>query len=194
MEGYLELKPMFFCTPATICPQLPLLLTRSKIQAPENISAPTGRYQCPSTLAKLTPILLRDLPSYANRAAQSRRRSVKDLNYSSYIVAGQPNLNPIAITNPEYSPAATQSSPQQLFISTLEKPFSSRQNIEQQRFHWLFLTQNNKGNWHLALMYSRLEKNAANPKILPPLDSRQSPLGEAVSTWLRDCRAGQIKP
>jgi hypothetical protein len=185
---------MFFCPPEITCPPLPLLLTRSKIQAPVSVPLPTGRYQCPSNLASLTPLLLRDLPSYANRAAQSRRRSVKDPNYTSYILAGQPDLNPIAITNPEYSPAAVQSSPQQLFISTLEKQFSSRNTIEQQRFHWLFLTQNNQGNWYLALMYSRLGKNAQNPKILPPLDSSQSPLGEAVSTWLRDCRAGQIKP
>jgi hypothetical protein len=134
------------------------------------------------------------LPSYANRAAQSRRRNVKDPNYSNYILAGQPDLNSIAITNPEYSPAVAQSPPQQLFISTLERKFSSRNTIEQQRFHWLFLTQSNKGNWHLALMYSRLEKNAQDPRILPPLDSSQTPMGEAVNIWLRDCRAGQIKP
>ena len=182
---------MFFCPPEMTCP--PLLITRSKIQAPPSEPLPMGRYQCPSTLASLTPLLLRDLPSYANRAAQSRRRSVKDPNYSSYILAGQPDLNPIVITNPEYT-AIAQSPPQQLFISTLEKQFSSRSTTEQQRFHWLFLTQNNKGNWHLALMYSRLGKNAQDPKILPSLDSSQSSLGEAVSTWLRDCRAGQIKP
>ncbi len=185
---------MFFCPPEITCPPPPLLLTRSKIQAPTTPPLPTGRYQCPNTLASLTPLLLRDLPSYANRATQSRRRSMKDLSYSSYLLAGQPDLNPIAITNPEYSPVFAQSPPQQLFISTLEKQFSSRNTTEQQRFHWLFLTQSSRGGWHLALMYSRLGKNAQDPTILPPLDSSQTPLGEAVSTWLRDCRAGQIKP
>ncbi len=183
---------MFVCPPAISCP--PLLLTRSKIQEPTPDNQPTGRYQCPQTIAGLTPLLVRDLPSYANRATQRSRRSVKDLNYSSYTLAGQPNPNPIAVTNPEYSPAFAQSPPQQLFVSTLEKQFQGQQVTERQRFHWLFLSHSGQGRWHLALMYSRLGKNAPDSAILPPLDSSQTPVGEAVNTWLRDCRAGYIKP
>jgi hypothetical protein len=179
---------MLFCPPQVTCP--PLLLSRSKTQ-PAVATPPvaTGRYQCPTTLSSLTPLLLRDLPSYANRTTQ-RRRQRQDLNYSSYIFAGQPDLNPIAITNPEYSPSFPQALPQQLFLSTLEQNFQDRVIKETQRFHWLFLTYSDKGNWSLTLMYSRQVKNA----VVPPTDSSQTALAEAVSLWLRDCRAGQIKP
>ncbi len=183
---------MFVCLPAINCP--PLLLARSKIQGPAPIAPPQGRYRCPSTLAGLTPLLIRDLPSYANRATQRSRRSVKDLNYSSYVLAGQPNLSPIAVTNPEYSPAFAQSPPQQLFISTLENQFQGQRMTERQRFHWLFLSHSGQGRWHLALMYSRLGKKAPDSTVLPSLDSSNTPVGEAVNLWLRDCRAGQIKP
>jgi hypothetical protein len=184
---------MFFCPPAITCAPPPLLLTRSKTQAPELPPAVHGRYQCPTTLSLLTTLLLRDLPSYANRATQ-RRRQIKDPNYSSYILAGQPSLSPIDITNPEYSPVFPQSPPQQLFISTLEQQFKDRQVIDVQRFHWLLLTYSDRGSWHLALMYSGLGKKNADAILLPPIDSSQTPLGEAVEAWLRDCRSGQIKP
>jgi hypothetical protein len=188
---------MFVCLPDTLCFPLPWLLVRSKTQDSNLPAAPRsvpGRYQCPTNLPSLTTLLLRDLPSYANRATQRRRRKVKDLNYSSYLLAGQPDLNPIAIANPEYSPAFPQSPPQQLFISTLEKQFQSNEITELQKFHWLFLTYSNKGSWNLALMYSRLSKNTPDSTLLPSIDSSQTPLGEAVSIWLRDCRAGFIKP
>ncbi len=185
---------MFFCPPAIICSPPLFFLTRSKT-TPEPASLPVvrGRYQCPATLPSLTTLLIRDLPSYANRATQ-RRRQLKDPNYSSYILAGQPSLIPIDITNPEYSPVFPQSPPQQLFISTLEQQFKDRKVTDVQRFHWLFLTYSDRGSWHLALMYSGLGKKNADALLPPPTDSSQTPLGEAVEIWLHDCRTGQIKP
>jgi hypothetical protein len=138
-------------------------------------------------------LLLRDLPAYANRVAQ-RRRSIKDPNYSSYLAAGQSESTPIAIDNPEYTPSLPQSAPYQLFISTLERQYQNHQATNYQRFHWLFLTYSPRGSWHLALIYSRVGKNAQDPTLLPPTSSSNTPVGEAVQTWLRDCRVGNIKP
>jgi hypothetical protein len=184
---------MFVCPPGLPCP--PLLLTRSKTQEPPPATSSSlpARYQCPQTLSSLEPLLLRDLPSYANRVVQRHRKN-KDLNYSIYLVAGQPDLNPITITNPEYSPAFPQAPPQQLFLSTLEQQLQNRETNEVQRFHWLLLTYSKKGSWNLAAMYSRSSKKFPDATPLPPIDSSSSPLGEAINIWLRDCRAGQIKP
>lgn len=152
-----------------------------------------GRHQCPTTLATLTPLLLRDLPAYANRVVQ-RQRSIKDNSYSSYVVAGRPESNAITIDNPEYQPSRPQAAPFQLFVSTLERQYQNRQTTNYQRFHWIFLTYSPRSSWHLALIYSRLGKNAQDPTLLPAIDSNNTPVGIAVRTWLRDCRAGKIQP
>jgi hypothetical protein len=148
--------------------------------------------QCPQELAPLTSLLLRDLPGYANRVAQRRRKKL-DPNYSSYVAAGRPETIPQIINNPEYRPANPQAAPLQLYFSTLERQYAGGKSIDLQQFHWLFLAKGKK-DWHIVTMYSRLGKDANDPLLLPPLESLTSPVGEAVKIWLRDCNAGKIQP
>jgi hypothetical protein len=143
--------------------------------------------QCPATLPQLTELLIRDLPSYANRAAQRRRKNL-DPNYSSYLAAGRPETIPQLIDNPEYRPASAATTVQ-LYFSTLERRYIGRQFTDLQQFHWLFLTRGKK-DWYLVTMYSRQGRSSGEP--LPPIESFQSPIGEAVQTWLRDCNTGNI--
>jgi hypothetical protein len=145
-------------------------------------------HQCPADLPKLTALLIRDLPNYASRAAQRRRKKL-DPNYSSYIVAGSPDITPQLIENPEYRPASPGFGTLQLYLSILERRHTGKQSIDLQQFHWLFLTRGKK-DWHLVTMYSRQGQKTGDP--FPPIESLQSPVGEAVQTWLRDCNAGQI--
>jgi hypothetical protein len=146
--------------------------------------------QCPARLPQLAELLVRDLPSYANRVVQRRRQKL-GLNYSNYLVAGRPETTPQLIENPEYRPASPATAPLQLYLSTLEQRFVGRQSSNFQQFHWLFLAKGKK-DWHLVTMYSRQGRTSGEP--LPPIESLQSSVGEAVQIWLRDCNAGVIKP
>jgi hypothetical protein len=149
-------------------------------------------HQCPKDLLPLTQLLLRDLPGYASRVSQRRRKKL-DPAYSSYVAAGRPETTPQLINNPEYRPANPQAAPLQLYFSTLERQYTNGRSIDIQQFHWLFLARG-KQDWHVVTMYSRLGKDASDPLLLPPVESISSPVGEAVKIWLRDCNAGKIQP
>jgi hypothetical protein len=148
-------------------------------------------YQCPTTLPKLTELLIRDLPSYANRSEQRRRPKVNTINYTNYLTAGRPEIAAQLIENPEYRPTLPSASPLQLYLSTLEKRYAGQNSTELQQFHWLFLAKGKK-DWYLVAMYSRQGRPTGEP--LPPVESLQSPVGDGVQIWLRDCNAGKISP
>jgi hypothetical protein len=150
------------------------------------------KHQCPKDLSQLTELLLRDLPSYASRVSQRRRKKLA-MAYSSYLVAGRPETIPQLIANPEYSPANSSAAPLQLYLSTLERQYNNGKSIDIQQFHWVFLVRGQQ-DWHLVTMYSRLGQNAQDPMLLPPIESIDSPVGEAVKIWLRDCNAGAVNP
>jgi hypothetical protein len=148
-------------------------------------------YQCPADLNQLSNLLVRDLASYANRSAQRRRRKL-DPYYNSYVVIGRNDVRPSLLDNPEYTPS--QAVPQQLFLTSLERQYSPKsRSTEIQRFHWLFLSRSSAG-WSLGSMYSRVGSSNSDPLLLPPTETSQTPFGEAVNTWIRDCNAGQIRP
>jgi hypothetical protein len=160
-------------------------------------------YQCPAELPQLSALLMRDIIPYANRAAQRRRRKLDakgkpdpsgklDSSYNSYLLIGRGSLEAVPIDNPEYS--SSRAGTQQLFVTSLEKQYSPGPKfIEIQRFHWIFLARS-KAGWSLSAIYSRAGSNARDPLLLPPTDSLSTPFGEAISTWLRDCNAGHIRP
>ncbi len=147
---------------------------------------------CPTNLDSLTSLLVRDLPSYANRVIQ-RRRKRTDRIYSSLLAVGKPELTPIAIVSREYPPQFPQSAPSQIFISTVERQYTGVKSADLQQFHWLFVA-NTKQGWKLVNIYSRTgtEKRGENTLITPPAESSPTAIGTAIRLWLNDCRAGRV--
>ena len=171
---------MFYCSVIDhlSCPAPPALVARID-------------HQCPATLPKLAELLIRDLPSYANRSEQRRRPKVNTINYTNYLTAGRPETVAQLIENPEYRTTLPAAAPLQLYLSTLEKRYVGQNSTELQQFHWLFLAKGKK-DWYLVAMYSRQGRTTGEP--LPPVESVQSPVGEGVQIWLRDCNAGKTQP
>jgi hypothetical protein len=147
---------------------------------------------CPVKVASLATLLVRDLPSYANRLIQQRRKRT-DRVYSSLITASVPELQPIAIGSREYPPNFPQAAPTQVFITTLETQYTDTRSAQLQQFHWLFLAQTRQG-WRLANIYTRTGGfPLKNNPISPPVESSKTIVGEAVSVWLNDCYIGKIR-
>jgi hypothetical protein len=152
---------------------------------------------CPADVETLTSQLIRDLPSYANRVIQRARRLNRTVDSFSYVlVAGNPEFAPLSLGPGQYSSAASVADvepPKQVFITTLERQYLGGKAIESQHYHWLFLTQTPSG-WRLALMFSRIGSSSPGRSPTPPRESSKGVIGQAVTLWLRDCRAGAIRP
>lgn len=152
---------------------------------------------CPADVETLTSQLIRDLPSYANRVIQRARRLNRTVDSFSYVlVAGKPEFVPLSLGPGQYSSAASVADvepPKQVFITTLERQYLRGKAIESQHYHWLFLTQT-PGGWRLALMFSRIGSSSPGRSPTPPRESSKGVIGQAVTIWLRDCRAGAIRP
>ena len=152
---------------------------------------------CPADVETLTSQLIRDLPSYANRVIQRARRLNRTVDSFSYVlVAGKPEFAPLSLGPGQYSSAASVADvepPKQVFITTLERQYLRGKAIESQHYHWLFLTQT-PGGWRLALMFSRIGSSSPGRPPTPPRESSKGVIGQAVTIWLRDCRAGAIRP
>jgi len=152
---------------------------------------------CPADVETLTSQLIRDLPSYANRVIQRSRRLNRTVDSFSYVlVAGKPEFAPLSLGPGQYSSAASVADvepPKQVFITTLERQYLGGKAIESQHYHWLFLTQT-PGGWRLALMFSRIGSSSPGRSPTPPRESSKGVIGQAVTLWLRDCRAGAIRP
>ena len=161
----------------------------------ENSVANSQNYVCPADLETLTNLLLRDLPSYANRVS-SKSRTISDPTGTYVILAGKPEFEPLTLGPGVYSPAAPVEGdvvPKQIFFTTLERQYLTSRSDLLQNYHWLFLVQSNSG-WRLVILYSQL---GTYPTVKPPTAPRESStgiIGQAVQLWLRDCRAGVIKP
>ena len=152
---------------------------------------------CPADVETLTSQLIRDLPSYANRVIQRSRRLNRTVDSFSYVlVAGKPEFAPLSLGPGQYSSPASVADvepPKQVFITTLERQYLGGKAIESQHYHWLFLTQTPSG-WRLALMFSRIGSSSPGRSPTPPRESSKGIIGQAVTIWLRDCRAGAIRP
>jgi hypothetical protein len=148
---------------------------------------------CPANVDSLTSLLIRDLPSYANRVIQ-RRRKRNDALYSSLLTAGTPDFTPIELTSREYPARFPQAAPTQVFITTLERQYTGIQTAEIQQFHWLFMAKTRLG-WRLGNIYSRtsVANRTDDTPIAPPIESSRTIVGEAIRIWLNDCYLGKVK-
>jgi hypothetical protein len=147
---------------------------------------------CPAKLESLSNILVRDLPSYANRLIQQRRKRTDEV-YSSIVTASVPELKPIEIVSREYPPYFPQSAPTQVFISTLERQYTGIKSAPLQQFYWLFIAKTQLG-WRLVSIYSRTGGfPRVNAAITPPIESSRTIVGEAIRIWLHDCHLGKVR-
>ncbi len=148
---------------------------------------------CPADLSSLTSLLLRDLPSYANRIIQRRRKRSEEI-YSSILSAGRPEFTPIETISREYPPLFPQAAPTQVFLTTLERQYTGTKSAEIQQFHWLFMTKTRLG-WRLGNIYSRTSTSprTQDTPIAPPTESSRTIVGEAIRIWLNDCHLGKVR-
>jgi hypothetical protein len=161
-----------------------------RAKASNPIRPPT---QCPGQLESLIPLMLRDLPSYANRVNQRVYSNYRTPETPGYVIlAGRPEFTPLSLGPGEYRPT-TQDQPPQVFFTTLERQYLKGKSVSLQHYHWLFLTQTRKG-WQLIMMFSALGDNPPDQPPTPPQDSSQGVIAQAVRLWLRDCTAGSIAP
>jgi hypothetical protein len=154
---------------------------------------------CPQELRPLVSRLLQDLPVYAGLVASRSlgRPDSPENAFGSVLLVSEPDFTPIDINEqiPEALPDLT-SPVQQVFFTTLERQYWQGQAVSLQNYHWLFLTQDEAGHWYLALIYSSLGRYPATESRAPspPQESSDGIIGQAVTLWLRDCRAGAVFP
>jgi hypothetical protein len=143
---------------------------------------------CPSDVETLTTLLLKDLPSYANRVIQRTQKLNRDAGFDSYVVlAGRAEFEPLNLPQINYNPNDSEP-PQQVFFTTLERHYYQNQKREIQTYHWLFLTETDSG-WRMVTMFSRFGGSAQEYPPTPPQESSNGIIGQAVNLWLRDCRS-----
>ncbi len=183
---------------------MPILSRVSSIVNTASIASEPKNSTCPQDIQSLTTLMLRDLPGYANRAMQRSRRLGSGSSNSYVVVAGNPDFNPINTDINPISGIGIQSDIatqrlgerqlQQVFFTTLNREYQGSRLVEVQEFHRLFLVQTSQG-WQLTLMYSRSGSiGSQSPQAPTPVrESLNSAVGQAVSTWLRDCQAGTLK-
>jgi hypothetical protein len=137
--------------------------------------------------------MLLDLPSYTNRVIQRTRSIVKDKKIISQryvLIAGQAEFEPLTLNNLEYQ-AETKDSSQQVFFTTLEREYRDDRIIETQNYHWLFLALTKEG-WQIVTMYSRFGIGS-DTITMPPQDTTNGAIAQAIDLWLEDCRVGAIE-
>ena len=103
---------------------------------------------CPRELSDLTPLLLRDIPTYANRVLQRSLGYVPEVEDGpplaqyrpSYILlAGQTEDAPLDITDRIYTTdVTTGENLAQLFFTTLERTYDRADLTEITHYHWMF--------------------------------------------------------
>lgn len=156
-----------------------------------------SRFSCPADVETLITFLLRDLPSYANRVTQRARRRSRSVEVYSYVIlAGRPEFEPLTLGPGEYTQTAPESNSeelQQVFFTTLERHYVGNKPVLLQQYHWLFLTKTNSG-WRLAMIFSQTGLYSNERPPTAPRESSQGVIGQAIQIWLRDCRAGVIRP
>lgn len=148
-----------------------------------------NKQACPTTIEPLAKLLVRDLPSYANRAALKNGTRFQVPEMSQVIIASQANLEPLKL------PGIQQISDpnlHQLFITTLERQTFNQTTSKLQQYHWLFLVQTREG-WKLSQSFTRISPYPLVSRITPPRESSQSITAQAIKIWLRDCQAGAIR-
>jgi hypothetical protein len=160
-------------------------------------SAPktSGKFICSNEkLETITTYMLRDLPSYTNRATQRARRLRRKVDIFNYVVvAGRPEFKPLPLSQEGIgtdTSTNTSEGVEQLFFTTLGRQYTSGKAIELQEFHWLFLTKAKSG-WQMVMMFSQI--GSSSSVTTPPRDSSNGAIAQGVKAWLRDCNAGSLR-
>ncbi len=151
---------------------------------------------CPDDVETLSALLLRDLPSYANRVSQRAFTRIRTTDRPGYVlIAGRPEFEPLTLGPGLYQPALPdpEAGLEQIFFTTLNRQYTPRNAAQIQHFHWVFLVQTPSG-WRLATMFSQLGRYPANQPTTPPRDSSQGVIAQAIRIWLRDCNTGNVVP
>jgi hypothetical protein len=146
---------------------------------------------CPEDLNLLVDRLLSDLPSYANRVITRSQIDQKLSTPVFVIIAGRPEFEPLPLSSSQYSGQISDDTPQ-VFFTTLERQYGKNRSVTLQNYHWLFLTKTREG-WRLATVYTQLASLDPDRVPLPPLETSQGTIGQAVRLWLRDCEAGTLR-
>ena len=144
---------------------------------------------CPQDVENLTSLMLRDLADYANRVIQRTQDSHRREGFDRYVIfAGRSEFEPLNLPQFQYNPIP-KNNPEQIFFTTSERQYIDKtRKVETQDYHWLFLTQTTSG-WHIVTMFSRFSPSSQSDLPTPPIESSKGIIGQAVSLWLRDCRA-----
>ncbi|MDJ0601220.1 MAG: hypothetical protein QNJ37_20550 [Crocosphaera sp.] len=160
--------------------------------APDTQASSRQEVACPSDIKTLMTWMLDDLPSYGNRVTQRARRSDRSIDVYNYIVvAGNPEYQPLPLSNLQYEPVLPDDT-KQVFFTTLERQYSKTEVILLQNYYWLFLTPSSDG-WRLVLLFSQLADLEQNDLPLPPQDAMNGAIGQGIQLWLKDCRAGVLR-
>ncbi|WP_066376873.1 MULTISPECIES: hypothetical protein [unclassified Anabaena] len=140
----------------------------------------------------LTTQLLRDLPSYANRASQRGRRLRRSSDVYSYmLVAGRPEFQPLPL-QPIGQEKSTNQNIEQVFFTTLERQYIDTKVVELQQFHRLLLTKTPEA-WQFVIMFTQTGSYPKQQPPTPPRDSSNGSVAQGIKTWLRDCQAGTVR-
>lgn len=147
---------------------------------------------CPSDLETLMTWMLKDLPGYGNRVTQRARRGDRTVDVYNYIVlAGEPEFEPLPLTNLQYEPVLPDDT-KQVFFTTLERQYNKTEVVLLQNYYWLFLTPSSDG-WRSVLLFSQLADLEQDDLPLPPQDAMNGAIGQGIRLWLKDCRAGVLR-
>lgn len=169
----------------------------SAVSEPEPEVAPLREaIACPTDPETLTPLLLRDVPSYANRVNQRTYPSVVESKRAGYILlASEAEFDPLTLGPGAYTTAEEQPVEDvvQIFFTTLERQYVSDGFVNLQYHHWLFLTQVDQ-DWRVVTLVSQLTTVPEGQLLSPPEDTGQGIIAQAIRLWLRDCRYRAIAP
>ncbi|GAB4540589.1 MAG: hypothetical protein Tsb0014_31930 [Pleurocapsa sp.] len=147
---------------------------------------------CSTEVQKLTPLLLKDLPSYANRVIQRTQKIHRRENIRNYIIsAGKAEFEPLKLPHLEYD-RDQESSTEQVFFTVLERQYINQKITKIQTYHWLFLTPSDRG-WRMVMMFSRYDLEGNNNPPTPPQETTDGAIGQAIQIWLKDCRWGTLR-
>jgi hypothetical protein len=180
-------------------------VNKSAVATPDHPIRPLSA--CPNRLEDLIPLMLRDLPSYANRVSQRAYQLDPNADIpGSLVLAGQPDYAPLTLNPGEKLPATETDTPQ-VFFTTLERQYVDGKLVRLQHHHWLFITQTETYGWQLVLLFSAIDTysiqqlpiqrplNQQFSDLQPPSSPQnqsQGVIAQAIRLWLRDCKAGSV--
>ena len=148
-------------------------------------------FSCPDDLKALTPLLLQDLPAYGNRVIQRTQDINQSAGIENYLItASEAELEPLGLPRLQYDPIDDRD-PEQVFFTVLERQYINNKIVDIETYHWLFLTQTDRG-WRTVMLFSRFGNSSQKPPA-PPRETTNGIIGQSVQLWLRDCRANAVR-